>query len=140
MFFSRVNELFNSIKIEIVIVSNNRAVPCMGLGFRLHLLSGDQQLFLIILHKYNYKYFYFINDMSSCKLYHDFILAPIKCQNKKQQQQKTTATTTTKKLAAKGERFISLLFRTAIAYYVRTPFPLPSLLLQGLGTTQARVN
>ena len=25
--------------------------------------------------------------MSSCKLYHDFILAPIKCQNKKQQQQ-----------------------------------------------------
>ena len=95
MFFSRVNELFNSIKIEIVIVSNNRAVPCMGLGFRLHLLSGDQQLFLIILHKYNYKYFYFINDMSSCKLYHDFILAPIKCQNKKQQQQKTTTTTTT---------------------------------------------
>ena len=62
----------------------------MGLGFRLHLLSGDQQLFLIILHKYNYKYFYFINDMSSCKLYHDFILAPIKCQNKKQQQQQKT--------------------------------------------------
>ena len=25
--------------------------------------------------------------MSSCKLYHDFILAPKKCQNKKQQQQ-----------------------------------------------------
>ena len=40
----------------------------------------------------------------------------------------------------KGERFVSLLFRTAIAYYVRTPFPLPSLLLQSLGTTQARVN
>ena len=69
--------------------------------------------------------------MSSCKLYHDFILAPIKCQNKNNNN---------KKLAAKGERFVSLLFRTAIAYYVRTPFPLPSLLLQGLGTTQARVN
>ena len=40
----------------------------------------------------------------------------------------------------KGERFVSLLFRTAIAYYVRTPFPLPSLLLQSLGTTHARVN
>ena len=34
------------------------------------------------------------------------------------------------KLAAKRERFVSLLFRTAIAYYVRTPFPLPSLLLK----------
>ena len=55
IFFSRVNELFNSIKIEIVNVSNNRAVPCMGLGSRLHLLSGDQQLFLIILHNYYYK-------------------------------------------------------------------------------------
>ena len=74
--------------------------------------------------------------MSSCKLYHDFILAPIKCQNKKQQQQQQQQ----QKTAEKGERFVSLLFRTAIAYYVRTPFPLPSLLLQGLGTTQARVN
>ena len=37
IFFSRVNELFNSIETEIVIVSNNRAVPCMGLGSRLHL-------------------------------------------------------------------------------------------------------
>ena len=78
--------------------------------------------------------------MSSCKLYHDVILAPIKCQNKKQQQQKNNNNNNNKKLAAKGERFLSLLFRTAIAYYVRTPFPLPSLLLQGLGTTQARVN
>ena len=38
IFFSRVNELFNSIEIEIVIVSNNRTVPCMGLGTYLHLL------------------------------------------------------------------------------------------------------
>ena len=44
---------------------------------------------------------------------------------------------TNKKLARKGERFVS---RAAIPYYVRTPFPLQSLLLQGLGTTQARVN
>ena len=38
LFFSiRIEELFNSIEIEIVIVSNNRAVPCMGLGSRLYL-------------------------------------------------------------------------------------------------------
>ena len=37
LIFSRVKELFNSIEIEIVIVSSNRAVPSMGLGSRLHL-------------------------------------------------------------------------------------------------------
>ena len=36
-FFSGVNDLFNSIEIEIVIVSNKRTVPSMGLGSRLHL-------------------------------------------------------------------------------------------------------
>ena len=41
--FFRVNKLINSIEIEIV--SNNRAVPCMGLGSRFHLPFGDQQLF-----------------------------------------------------------------------------------------------
>ena len=45
IFFSRVNELFNSIKIKIVIVSNNRAVPCMGLGSRLHLALGISNCF-----------------------------------------------------------------------------------------------
>ena len=35
--FSRVNEPFDSIEIEIVIVSNKRTVPSMGLGSRLHL-------------------------------------------------------------------------------------------------------
>ena len=37
IFFSWVNGLFNSIEIEIEIVSNNRAVPYIGLGSRLHL-------------------------------------------------------------------------------------------------------
>ena len=32
IFFKGKRELFNSIEIEIVIVSNNRAVHCMGLG------------------------------------------------------------------------------------------------------------
>ena len=36
-FFSGVNELFNSIEIEIVIVSNKKTVPSMDLGSCLHL-------------------------------------------------------------------------------------------------------
>ena len=37
IFFSGGKELFNSIETEIVIVSNNKAVPSMGLETRLHL-------------------------------------------------------------------------------------------------------
>ena len=83
IFFSRVNELFNSIEIEIVIVSNKRTVPGMGLGSCLHLpfWGSAIELFLTTLVT-------IINYMSSCKFYHDCILAPIKRQKKTKQKQK----------------------------------------------------
>ena len=83
IFFSRVNELFNSIEIEIVIVSNKRTVPGMGLGSCLHLpfWGSAIELFLTTLVT-------IINYMSSCKFYHDCILAPIKRKKKTKQKQK----------------------------------------------------
>ena len=54
----------------------------MGLGSPLHLpFWGSAIVFLIILVTV-VNYFFFFNYMSSCKFYHDFILAPIKCQKK----------------------------------------------------------
>ena len=44
--------LYNSIEI-VIIVSNNRAVPCMGLGSRLHLPFWGSAIVLIILYNYS---------------------------------------------------------------------------------------
>ena len=67
----------------------------IGLGVLLSLFFshcfGDQQLFLIILVTI-IDYFYFFNYMSSCKFYHDCILAPKKCEKNKTKQKKTGLT------------------------------------------------
>ena len=74
--------------------------------------------------------------MSSCKLYHDFILAPIKCQKKKQQQQQQQ-----QKTRGEGGKIRFPPFSHSHCVLRAHSISLsPSLLLQGLGTTQARVN
>ena len=69
LFFQGLIKLFHRIVIEIVIVVviNNRVVPCMGVGSRLSLaLLGISNFFLVILVTI-INYFYFISFiMSSC--------------------------------------------------------------------------
>ena len=67
-------------------MSNNTAVPCMGLGSRLHLpLFGAPQLFFFfnVIIIINYFYFYYL---IVCLLVNSFmtaVLPSIKCQKEK---------------------------------------------------------
>ena len=71
---------------EIMVAASSIDLGVLLLLFFSHCF-GDQQLFLIILVTI-IDYFYFFNYMSSCKFYHDCILAPKKSEKNKTKQKK----------------------------------------------------